>query len=224
MINNNRTCYFCKNKHKKMNTFNGRLYCQRHYDHMRLYGYCKKRTIFDKNEIVIYNNYAEVILYDIKFNESGRALIDLNNIEKILKFKWNLGQNGYAMYTVGKKCMHNLIVKTNENEFVDHINRNKLDNRIKNLRVCNYSENSINQNIGTNNKTGVIGISFDNRNNKWIAALKYKNKNINLFKRFKNFNDAVKQRLKWEVKYFKEFAPQKHLFEKYDIKENNNEI
>ena len=39
---------------------------------------------------------------------------------------------------------------------------------------------------------------------------------------YNDVNDAIKIRLQAEDKYFGEYAPQKHLFNKYNIKEENN--
>ena len=39
--------------------------------------------------------------------------------------------------------------------------------------------------------------------------------------RFSDKEDAIKARLQAEAKYFKEFAPQRHLFKQYGILEDN---
>ncbi|EKE9051070.1 HNH endonuclease [Salmonella enterica] len=43
-------------------------------------------------------------------------------------------------------------------EVLDHINRNKLDNRIENLRSVKLLDNCRNKSIATNNKTGYTGV------------------------------------------------------------------
>lgn len=43
---------------------------------------------------------------------------------------------------------------------VDHKNRNRLDNRLENLRWVNRSENSQNRSMGRNNSSGVVGVCF----------------------------------------------------------------
>ena len=40
---------------------------------------------------------------------------------------------------------------------------------------------------------------------------------------FDNKDDAIRARLNAEVKYFGEFAPQKHLYEQYGIKTPQND-
>ena len=42
--------------------------------------------------------------------------------------------------------------------------------------------------------------------------------------RYSNKEDAIKARLEAEIKYFGEFAPQRHLFKQYGININGSDI
>lgn len=53
--------------------------------------------------------------------------------------------------------------------FVDHINRNKADNRIENLRVVTNSENQQNRTAPITNTSGHKGIHMARRPRKWKA-------------------------------------------------------
>ena len=55
----------------------GQYLCKRHYLQLCRYGKILKRTIRDKNEIIEYNDYAEIILYNKDCEEIARAIIDL---------------------------------------------------------------------------------------------------------------------------------------------------
>ena len=66
---------------------------------------------------------------------------------------------------------------------LDHINRDKSDNRIENLRIADQSVNMHNTAAKSNNKSGVSGVTWRADRNKWCARIKvgYKNFNLGLF-------------------------------------------
>ena len=98
----------------------------------------------------------------------------------------------------------------------DHIDRNPLNNRRNNLRQCTDAENKRNRSKSKNNTSGFIGVSFDKSKNKWVAYINMEQRQSKLGT-FVNQNDAIIARLKAEKEYYKEFAPQRHLFEQYGI-------
>ena len=57
-------------------------------------------------------------------------------------------------------------------EFIDHINRNRADNRLENLRPASKAENAQNRGITSMNSSGVIGVSPCRRTGKWQAQIK----------------------------------------------------
>jgi hypothetical protein len=63
---------------------------------------------------------------------------------------------------------------------VDHINRNRTDNRWVNLREVTQSENNRNSPIKSNNKSGIIGVDFRKDFNKWRASATLNGKHIHL--------------------------------------------
>jgi len=56
-------------------------------------------------------------------------------------------------------------------EFVDHIDGNKQNNRIVNLREASKQENCQNQKVRWTNSSGVKGVSWHKVNKKWKVAL-----------------------------------------------------
>lgn len=59
---------------------------------------------------------------------------------------------------------------------IDHINRIKTDNSIKNLRDVDASTNHHNIGIRSHNTSGVTGVVWDSRSKKWKAQIILKNK------------------------------------------------
>lgn len=55
--------------------------------------------------------------------------------------------------------------------FLDHANRDKLDNRIDNLRLCTARENSANKSKKKNASSEYMGVSFNKRIGKWSASM-----------------------------------------------------
>lgn len=52
---------------------------------------------------------------------------------------------------------------------IDHINNIKNDNRMVNLREASNSENGWNVGMPSTNTSGIKGVCWDKKNNKWIA-------------------------------------------------------
>lgn len=74
---------------------------------------------------------------------------------------------------------------------VDHINGDRTDNRLCNLREVSHAENMQNQKLYITNKSGFPGVSFDKATAKW--RVKVANKHIGLYS---TLQDAEQARLK----------------------------
>ena len=57
-------------------------------------------------------------------------------------------------------------------ENLDHINNDKTDNRIENLRVATTAQNAHNERTPINNTSGVKGILWDKQTSKWRGQVK----------------------------------------------------
>jgi hypothetical protein len=57
-------------------------------------------------------------------------------------------------------------------DFIDHIDGNKLNNRIENLRAATKSQNCMNQKISIRNTSGIKGVMWHKRDKKWVVALR----------------------------------------------------
>jgi hypothetical protein len=77
-------------------------------------------------------------------NSKQFALIDPDDWEKVKYWSWSLSCNGYAQG--GPGLMHRAVMGvTHRLDTVDHINRNRLDNRKANLRVVPHAVNCRNK-------------------------------------------------------------------------------
>lgn len=63
---------------------------------------------------------------------------------------------------------------------VDHIDRDKMNNRIENLRPATPTENSHNHGLQRNNSSGYPGVHFHKHANKYVARITLNGKKISL--------------------------------------------
>lgn len=110
--------------------------------------------------------------------ESG----DLLRIKKVKGGKSKIvagckGNHGYLMTMVDKVLYlnHRLIwlwvYGYMPENCIDHINRNRLDNSIGNLREVSDSCNMRNANSRSDNTSGVRGVCYDSKKKKWYARV-----------------------------------------------------
>jgi hypothetical protein len=76
-------------------------------------------------------------------------------------------------------------------EFVDHINRTKLDNRRKNLRIVDQRQNCLNKIL--KNKSGFTGVAISSKKNCYYAAARFMTKEGKRL--YKSFKDTAANRV-----------------------------
>lgn len=197
--------------------FKGTPYCKKHYMQMYYKGKIIGRTIYDPNEYILHDDYAECITYDKEGNEAARIKIDLDKVEELKQFKIYIRKQGgdtwYAAISInGKKILlHRYLMGVHEEEYsikkvVDHINGDKLDDRVQNLRVCEHKDNM--KNIRKGNK--VIGVS-QLKNGKWAARIMHNYKGMHLGY-FDTEQEAIIARLTKEFELCGDYGPNKDLY------------
>ena len=145
-------------------------------------------------------------------------LFDLEDLPIIKSREWYKDKDGYLASSYvfsGKRCFlmfHRIIMGAKPHQFIDHINKNRADNRKKNLRVCTCSESNRNRGRYSTNKSGITGVYYDKSRKKWVASITYNNRKLYVG-RFQYKGDAVMARLEKEMELFKDFAPQRELYD-----------
>lgn len=73
---------------------------------------------------------------------------------------------------------------------LDHIDGDRLNNKIDNLRIATPSQNGMNSKTPSNNTSGQKGVMWEKDRKKWAVQIRTNGK-LKRFGRFKNFEDAV---------------------------------
>lgn len=98
------------------------------------------------------------------------SLVDKKQFERVNKYKWHLAPGGYGQSMIqgnNRKMHHFIFQKPKEGYVIDHINEDKLDNRLSNLREITHSENNHNRCKRKQNATSQFkGVYKKNNNNK----------------------------------------------------------
>ena len=101
--------------------------------------------------------------------------------------------------------MHRLIIGAKDGEVVDHRNRNGLDNRKQNLRICTHAENTRNSRPHFSS-SNYKGVHKNNRRGKdWTSSIRFNGKLYHLGY-FDREVDAARAYDAKAKQYFKTFA------------------
>jgi hypothetical protein len=148
---------------------------------------------------------------EIQLTQGKVALVDDDIYEYLNQWKWYYSKLNYAMRSkrINKKktffLMHRVIMDTELNMIVDHLNGNGLDNRRSNLRNCTHAENMRNRKINKKNRSGFKGVSYYTKGNKWRAMIKFNNLRIHIGFYIDPI-DAARAYNEAAIKYHGEFA------------------
>ena len=167
------------------------------------------RGIFDKNEIRIYTDYAEIDTYDQYGNVVTTFKIDLDNVDLARSRKWRtvFKLNKPYLFSgnqhTSRVYFHRLIIDC-DNMQVDHISGDTSDNRKQNLRIVTIQDNMKNLQKKSNNTSGIRGVSFDKKKNRWKVDFTYEK--IRIYPHpFKEKSEAVYCRYCFEKQLLGEY-------------------
>ena len=123
-------------------------------------------------------------------------MIDYDDYEKIKNYCWYETKQGYiaTREPINKKIilLHKFIFS--QNGTIDHINRNRKDNRKQNLRIVTIQQNTMNKSLQKNNKSGYKNIN--KHKNKWQVRIT-RNKKVFNIGEFKTLEQTIQERDKF---------------------------
>jgi hypothetical protein len=114
-----------------------------------------------------------------KHGKGKFALVDDEDYEELMKYKWRVNSVGYAVrgYSIS---MHRLIMNCDKGLLVDHINHEPLDNQKRNLRICTTSQNGMNRVPKKGGTSKYKSVYFNKAAKKWRASIMINGKSIHL--------------------------------------------
>lgn len=140
------------------------------------------------------------------------SLVDDCDFDSLNQWKWYAAniRNGhfYAAHDRGKQgimFMHRLIMSAQNGVQVDHKNRDTLDNRRSNLRLCTSAQNNANAGRRIDNKSGYKGVCWHPRDRNWKAQAQIDNTHYHLGY-FDNILDAARAYNHFAIEHHGQFA------------------
>lgn len=165
-----------------------------------------KNKRFTPNEFHVKGKIAYMDLYDKGGKVVAQAILDATDIPLVQDRKWHRAMRPDGKFYV--KChghghksgidgmyLHRLLmgVHGKKSKWVDHMNRNMLDNRRANLRLATVSQSNHNKVT----KRGKLKGVYPHGDTYWTATIT---------KTFRSQKDAIAQRRAWERMFHGEFA------------------
>ena len=141
------------------------------------------------------------------------AIVDAEDYQWLIAYKWRAQydkdiNNFYAVRDTpcdknGKRKfirMHREIMAANKHDHVDHGSHETLDNRKTNLKLVTGRGNMMNKLLYKNSTSGVCGVSWNKRDNKWVAYIRVEGRMLHLGS-YSNRDEAIAARQCANAKY-----------------------
>jgi len=146
------------------------------------------------NKFEIKDGVGHIYVYTKQQELIADAIVDLSDFELVKMHKWYVGR-GYLFTTYrniqdGSRIwiqLHRFLLRPPKHLTVDHINRDKLDCRRKNMRIVSLQYNAQNKNPkgmpvlhGKPTSSTFRGVSYCKDKRKWRAQVKIHKKNYHV--------------------------------------------
>lgn len=143
----------------------------------------------------------------VELSDGSFAVADAADIPLLETYLWSPDFHGYAKSHRLRTNMHRWIlgVLHGSRVDVDHINRDKSDNRRANLRIVTRNQNEHNKPVRRNNTSGFIGVCWDGGKRRWMAFAKRDYKFV-CIGRFVSKLDAARAYDAWVIANRDEYA------------------
>jgi hypothetical protein len=149
----------------------------------------------------------------IHLSKGMHALVDAADFDVVSRYFWNPIQANTGKFYVCRKAseenpygsLHRFLMQARRGEVVDHWDRNPLNNRRENLRVCTHQQNVWNRSADRRSGSGFKGVHFFKPTKRWQAHIRVNNKKIHLGY-FPTVEDAARAYDAAAIEHFGEYA------------------
>ena len=149
------------------------------------------------------DNYSVSNFGYVKNNKTGRILKP--DISSNGYYAVRLSNNGKLKHKVIHRLVGETFIENPENkQCIDHINNNKLDNNVSNLRWATQQENLMNTKISKKNNSNYKGVCYVEKYKNYRAYIHFNKKHIHIGC-FNNIEDAIEARIKKSTELFGEY-------------------
>ena len=127
------------------------------------------------------DNMENGAVFAYPLTNGGTTLIDAEDISKLQGYSW-YQHMGYARARAPEGEIHlsHVILPCPDGFFIDHINRDKLDNRKANLRVATRSQNNANRRSFDNSTSKYKGVHWNKKSGLWEATIRKHGQQVSL--------------------------------------------
>lgn len=145
-----------------------------------------------------YSNYSVSNFGNVKNNHTSKILKKHTNTDGY--FTVILCKNGkWKQFRVHRLIALAFIPNPQTKPLIDHIDNDRSNNNINNLRWCDSQENQWNRQLSSNNTSGFKGVSFYKPLNCWRSLMTVNGKSHHIGY-YDTIEDAVKARCEYSVK------------------------
>lgn len=129
----------------------------------------------------------------IPLTQGQFAKVDASDFEWLSQWKWHVKRDRGGVFYAERKqyvgddtqitvMMHREILglEIGDSRISDHISGDTLDNRRCNLRCVNHAQNMQNRKLGSNSSSGLKGVCWHSRDERWTAYIKHFGRRIHL--------------------------------------------
>ena len=165
------------------------------------------------NKIEIKGDFAFVHL-----TKGQIAVIDSDDASIVSNYCWAAHKGRYCWYARARRpkheglskyiLMHRLILGEEKGKFVDHANKDGLDNRRKNIRWASPRQNAQNRKMRRDSSHRLKGVRWREEHRVWYARIAIKGKRLHLGS-FKTEEEAHSAYCEAAMRYHKEYASTK---------------